>query len=439
MKKHRLLLAAISASAALLLAACGGGSGSPSTSLSLNGTSTTVPGTNILPQAATGVPFELFSPALSQTAITEKRTVVARDVNAWQKLWSEHAGAGIADRPLPSVDFSKDMVIGVYLGASGACDALSIETVKQKENPARLEVTWKHTPPPPNMACIAVVVNRAVLATVPQSELPVEFVQMPADEDDTLVIRSGWSFGLCVDNCEGEAEIREDGATLTVKGRKDQDRPQASVWGAVSAKEWEALTASFQTLPDVTIGCPGCADEGREWIEVEHKGSKKRVDISCNVVVPEAQRFQESVRAIRSRLAVALGLPEICNPGAIAFERLDPAVFTSEITDKRFVTIRDAAAWTALWNAHTGGRAAMPAIDFSQKMVAGVFIGRESVPCGSTAIESVHRRSNPDRIEVGYRITDPGPDVMCIAAVLNQYALVTLPASPLPVDFVKLP
>ncbi|HYD59554.1 MAG TPA: hypothetical protein VEC35_04330 [Noviherbaspirillum sp.] len=437
MKRHRFLLAALSASAALLLAACGGGSGGPSTTV--NGASTLVPDTNILPQAATGVPFEHFSPALSQTAITEKRTVVARDADAWQKLWAEHAGTGIANRPLPPVDFSKNMVIGVYLGASGACDGLSIEAVKKKEGPAHLEVTWKHTPPPPDIACIAVVVNRAVLATVPKSELPVEFVQAPADTDDALVIRSGWSFGMCLENCEGQAEIRQDGATLTVKRRKDPNLPEASVWDAVSAKEWEALTASFQTLPDMVIGCPDCADEGREWIEVEHKGSKKRVDISCNVVIPEAQRFQESVRAIRSRLAVALGLPEICNPGAIDFERIEPTVFTSEITDKRFVAVRDAAAWTALWNEHTGGRVAVPAIDFSQKMVAGVFIGRESVPCGSTAIESVRRRNNPDRIEVGYRITDPGPNVMCIAAVLNQYSLVTLPVSSLPVEFVKLP
>jgi hypothetical protein len=263
-------------------------------------------------------------------------------------------------------------------------------------------------------------------------------VQASVPSADELVIRSGWSFGFCLENCEGTAEIRQGGATLRVSGKKEAALPQASVWGAVAAKEWEALAASFQTLPDMTIGCPDCADEGREWIEVEHKGSKKRLVTSCSVLVPEAQQFQQGVRTIRSRLAVALGLPQVCDPDRIGFQRVEPDVFTSRIADKRFVTVRDVAAWTALWNEHAGGQVAVPSIDFSAEMVAGVFMGRESATCGSTTIESVRRRSDPARIEVGYRVVDPGPNVMCIAAAINQHALVTLPASSLPVEFVKL-
>lgn len=433
MKGNRFILAAMSACAALLLIACGGGSGSPGP------VATNAPVTGVLPQAESSVPFDIFSSPLSQTVIEQRRTVVARDAQAWNHLWAEHTGAGLSNRPVPPVDFTKSMVIGVYLGASGACDSLSIDSVKKKDGPSRLEVTWRHTPPPPNTACIAIVVNRAVLITVPQSTLPVEFVQAAVPSTDELVIRSGWSFGFCLDKCEGAAEIRQGGATLRVSGRKDVSLPQASVWGAVTAQEWESLAASFQTLPDVTIGCPDCADEGREWIEVEHKGSKKRLVTSCSVVVPEAQQFQQGVRTIRSRLAVALGVPQACDPDRIEFERVEPAVFTSQIADKRFVTVRDAAAWTALWNEHTGARVAVPSIDFSSKMVAGVFMGRESATCGSTTIESVRQRSNPARIEVGYRVVDPGPNVMCIAAAINQHALVTLPASSLPVEFVKLP
>lgn len=434
MKGKRFLLAALSACAALLLAACGGGSGSLDSS-----SSTSAPITGILPQAETGVPFEVFSPSLLQTAIDEKRTVVVRDAETWNRLWAEHAGADLNQRPVPAVDFTRNMVIGVYLGAGGACDTLSIDAVKQKEGPSRLEVTWRLTPPPPDMACIAVVVNRAVLITVPQSALSVEFVQAAAQPAGDLVIRTGWSFGMCLDTCEGTAEIREDGATLRVGGRKDAPLPQAGTWTAVTAKEWEALVATFDTLPDVTIGCPDCADEGREWIEIEHKGSTKRLVTSCEAVIPEARAFQEGVRAIRSRLAAAFGMQSVCDPARIEFQRVEPVLFTSEIADKRFVTIRDAASWSALWNEHSGGRAPAPSIDFSSRMVVGVFIGRESVPCGSTNIVSVSQRSNPARIEVAYRIVDPGPDVMCIAAALNQHSLVSLPASSLPAAFVRLP
>ena len=435
MKRSRFLLAALSASAVLVAAACGGGGGSAGTA----GTDSFAPATNILPQAEYGVPFEQFSAPLSQTAIAERRTVTVRDAEAWNRLWAEHAGPGIAYRPAPTVDFSQKMVIAVFFGAGGACDTVGIESVKRKDGPSRIEVTWKHTPPPQDTVCIASVVNHAVLITVPRSELPVEFVQVSVTPTPDLVIRSGWSFGMCLENCEGEAEIRQDGATLRVKDRVEQAQPESAVWGVVTPKEWETLAASFNTLPDVIVGCPDCADEGREWIDIEHKGSRKRLEFSCNVVVGEAQRLQETVRSIRARLSVALGLPEICNPGSIAFERIEPALLTSGIADKRFVTIRDATAWAALWNEHSAGRAALPAIDFSQKMVAGVFMGRESITCGSTSIESVRQRSNPDRIEVAYRVVDPGPNVMCIAALINQYSLVSLPVTSLPVEFVKLP
>lgn len=433
MKGKRFFLAALSASAALLMAACGGGSAG-STS---NGTS--APATGILPQAETGVPFEVFSSALSQTVIDQKRTVVVRDASAWSSLWAEHAGAGLAGRPVPPVDFMRNMVVGVYLGAAGACDKLSIDTVKKKEGPSRIEVTWRHTPPSPDTACVAAIVNHAVLITLPQSSLPVEFVQASARPADELAIRTGWSFGMCVDNCEGTAEIRQDGASLRIAGRKDMALPQAGTWTPVTAKEWESLAASFQTLPDVTIGCPDCADEGREWIEVEHKGSKKRLVTSCGAVVAGAREFQQGVRAIRGRLALALGLMTVCDPDRIEFQRVTPSVFSSDIADKRFVTVRDGASWSALWNEHSGGRAAVPAIDFLTHMVAGVFMGRESVACGSTSIVAANQRSNPARIEVAYRVLDPGPNVMCIAVVMNQYDLVVLPASTLPVEFVRLP
>lgn len=429
MKAKQLFMTALSVFAALLLAACGGGSA---------GADSTAPITGILPQAESGLPFDILSSPLAETAIDQKRTVVVRDAEAWNRLWQEHTGSGFAHRPVPAIDFSQKMVIGVYLGASGACDSLTIDAVKKKEGPSRIEVTWRHTPPAPNIACIAVVVNRAVLITVPQSSLPVEFVQASPRPADELVIRTGWSFGMCIDNCEGTAEIRQDGASLRVSGRGDATLPQAGAWTPVSATEWESLAARFQTLPDVVVGCPDCADEGREWIEIEHKGSKKRLVTSCSVVLPEAKEFQQDVRAIRGRLTAMLGLQSVCDPDRIEFQRIEPRVFLSAIADKRFVTIKDAAAWTALWNEHSGGRVAVPQIDFSTRMVSGVFMGQESVLCGSTDIVAVNQRSNPARIEVSYRVFDPG-NVVCVAAVINQHALVTLPVSALPVAFVRVP
>lgn len=430
---HRLLLAALTVSASFLVSGCGGattGSGSPQTSLAPSSTQMT--------QTGTSIPFDVFSSPLSQSAITSKRLATVRTDEEWRALWTEHVGGAINQRPVPQVDFSRNMVIGVFLGSRSACDSLFIDAVRKKDDPSRIEVTYRESIPPAGTPCIAMLVNPAVLITVPQSSLPVEFVQAPTRGADELVVRSGWWFGLCVTNCEAAVEIARDGAVFRAISLNNPALQERTIWGGISEHEWAELANSFHTLPDVIAGCPGCADEGREWIEIERAGQKKRLDFSCNAAISGAESLQATVRAIRSRLAVAAGFPPLCSPGSVAFERIEPTVFTSAIADQRFVTIKDANAWSALWNEHTRGNAQPPQIDFSKKMVVGVFAGHQSDPCGRTSIDSVTQRANPDRIEVGYRIVSPGPNVICIAAVVNQYALVTVPVSPLPVEFVRL-
>jgi len=47
------------------------------------------------------------------SGITTLRFEVVRDGSAWSALWSEHGGAGAP----PAVDFSREMVVGLFLGA----------------------------------------------------------------------------------------------------------------------------------------------------------------------------------------------------------------------------------------------------------------------------------------------------------------------------------
>ncbi len=48
-----------------------------------------------------------------QSNIDGLREVVVRSQSDWQKLWREHD----YDRPVPRVDFGKDMVVAVFLGS----------------------------------------------------------------------------------------------------------------------------------------------------------------------------------------------------------------------------------------------------------------------------------------------------------------------------------
>ncbi|HYD78955.1 MAG TPA: hypothetical protein VEC06_04040 [Paucimonas sp.] len=440
MGRKSFFVATLVAAAGILLAGCGGGG----SSASANSGTVNAPASGVVQKTVVSQPFQTIVPALP-SAIGEKRLVAVRDEAAWNALWAQHAGDGPRVPEAPAVDFTRNMVIGVFLGARNYCDGVAILAVKQKTNPNRVEVTYRESTPGPEMACIALVGNPAVLVTVPYSSDPVEFVQAPSSANADLLIRSGWSFGMCLDNCEAAVEIGKDGATFrAVSGRGDRGGvpyQERAIWGEVSAQEWQALTAAAKTMPaaDTVLGCPDCADGGAEWIEIEQAGKKTKVSFSCREGIPGAEAFQGAVRSIRTRVAAALGMHDPCSPDAVAFDRLPGSVFTSEIEDKRFVTIRDAAAWAVLWREHAAGRAELPVVDFSQEMVLGVFLGGESITCGSMSIETVTRRSNPERLEVGYRVVDPGPNVMCIAANINQYSLVKVPASSSPVEFVKLP
>ena len=58
------------------------------------------------------VPFTTISQS-DQSGVEEARQVVVRTAQEWKALWKEHA----PDRPMPVVDFTKSMVLGVFLGS----------------------------------------------------------------------------------------------------------------------------------------------------------------------------------------------------------------------------------------------------------------------------------------------------------------------------------
>jgi hypothetical protein len=104
----------------------------------------------------------------------------------------------------------------------------------------------------------------------------------------------------------------------------------------------------------------------------------------------------------------------------------------SNIHAARTVVVKDAAAWTRLWNEHAPGRA-QPTVDFAADMVVGVFMGTGASGCYTTAIDGVVRTA--DRILVHELRSVPGPDIACAMHVTTPAHLVVVPRSDLPVEF----
>jgi hypothetical protein len=128
----------------------------------------------LLPKAGTAVPFT--GVAASQfSSVKTRRNVVVRDLAAFQKLWAEHAG-GLASAPAaPKVDFTRQMVIGVFSDqAHDACYGLTIGSITAGDTGLVVEVN-EHQPRI-GVMCAMVATNPMQLVTVDRFDGDVDFV-----------------------------------------------------------------------------------------------------------------------------------------------------------------------------------------------------------------------------------------------------------------------
>ena len=107
----------------------------------------------------------------------------------------------------------------------------------------------------------------------------------------------------------------------------------------------------------------------------------------------------------------------------------------SGITSAQNVVIRNAAEFSALWAAHMRNRVPVPpvpAIDFTQKMVVGVFVGQLNHGCGGVALH--HVRNEGAKLTVAYSATTAMPEV-CTMVMGSPAALAVVERSDAAVEF----
>jgi hypothetical protein len=104
---------------------------------------------------------------------------------------------------------------------------------------------------------------------------------------------------------------------------------------------------------------------------------------------------------------------------------------TSGIMEPREVVINSAVEWQALWKEHGSGTA--PAIDFSQSMVVGVFLGTR--PTAGYEVNIVAVRADAAAIVVVYRERQPGRDALLAQVLTSPFHLVSLPRQTGRVEF----
>ncbi|MGH2375194.1 MAG: hypothetical protein ACRDIC_17205 [bacterium] len=108
----------------------------------------------------------------------------------------------------------------------------------------------------------------------------------------------------------------------------------------------------------------------------------------------------------------------------VGFQTVDTGQ-NSGLREPAWLVIRDAPAWTELWQRHAGTARPAPSIDFGRDMVVAVFTGVSQDASGVWITRIVRE---PDRLTVFYSLVDPKP-----LPVLQE------PASALPFHIVRVP
>ena len=108
------------------------------------------------------------------SSIDSPRQVTVRTPAEFATLWKSHA----ADRKMPDVDFTGNMVVGIFLGSRPTA-GFGAEIVSAQPESGTLVVKYKETRPSRDTIAAQVLTSPFHLVAVPKFEGPVRFEKTP--------------------------------------------------------------------------------------------------------------------------------------------------------------------------------------------------------------------------------------------------------------------
>ena len=104
------------------------------------------------------------------SAIDEPRQAAARSAVEWTALWNAHGAGG----PVPSVDFAREMVVGVFLGSRPTA-GFGVEIVRTVGSTSGVVVEYIETAPSRGVITALILTAPYHLAAVPTHDGQVTF------------------------------------------------------------------------------------------------------------------------------------------------------------------------------------------------------------------------------------------------------------------------
>ena len=114
---------------------------------------------------------QLVMPGLRNTS----ETAVYRDTASWDAVWEANADKNVAK---PEIDFSKRMVLAVFIAHSSGCGNSELLDVVFTANGVFVYYRDNRgTPGPANVVCTAVITHTSHGVSIPVTTKPISFIR----------------------------------------------------------------------------------------------------------------------------------------------------------------------------------------------------------------------------------------------------------------------
>jgi len=114
----------------------------------------------------------------SRSGVATLQESVVRGPEEWQRLWQAHEAGAVPQRPLPAVDFPRELAIAIFAGQRPTGGfAVTVEQVT--ESASGIEVFYRVTSPPPSAIVSQALTSPFQIIAVPSRPVPVRFRRLP--------------------------------------------------------------------------------------------------------------------------------------------------------------------------------------------------------------------------------------------------------------------
>ena len=105
-----------------------------------------------------------------QSSVSTARQVAVREAGEWTSIWRQHAPA----REQPAVDFSREMVVGVFLGTRPTA-GFAVQILGYRENGEDLVVQYRENAPSRDVITAQMLTSPYHLVVIPKRTGKVTF------------------------------------------------------------------------------------------------------------------------------------------------------------------------------------------------------------------------------------------------------------------------